>query len=216
MQRVHQSLALIFIPGGHLANEHSGHHRVLIPGVGTHQVAVALLIADNKFLVPGLLVSIDLVADILKPGEGLLNLQAKTATDISAQITGHNGLDQRRFFVQLRFLHGQYKLHQQCAGLVAGKQHIIVAVTHRNAHTVTVRVSAQHQICSLCLCLRDSQSQGVLFLRVGTAHGRKIAVRQFLGLDHRYMHIPQHPSHRHIAGAVERGINDLQIRRLRI
>ena len=51
-----------------LADEHGGHHRVLVAGVGALEVAVALLEAQHEGAVALLLVVLDDLTDELEAG----------------------------------------------------------------------------------------------------------------------------------------------------
>ena len=107
---------------------------------------------------------------------------------------------------------GAEVVQEQHARFVAGEQRISAAwVPDGHAHPVAVRVGGQQQVRAASAGIGDAQRHGLPDLRVGIGAGGEVAVRQALLLHQGQMRIAQllqRASDGHIAGAVERAVDD--------
>lgn len=83
----------------HFHNQHRGNHGILIPNIGSSQIAIAFLKAEyiTGFLTL-LFQKADLFADELEAGENLDDLNSVFLGDGTNQVSGYDGLDNYRVF----------------------------------------------------------------------------------------------------------------------
>ena len=187
VHHIAQTQPLQLVVGGHFANEHTGHHGVLIPGMGAGQIAVAFLKAHHKVVCTALGLQLrHHLADVLKSGEQILKGAAVAGGNGLGQIGGYKGLHRHAVLAQSAFLlsHFQQVIQQHSAHFVAAHQPYFAPLHHRNAYPVAVRVGCQQQIGVDIFVHFQCQFKGLLNLRVRVGAGGEVAVRQLLLRHH--------------------------------
>ncbi len=104
LQAVAERLALLLVAGGHLRDEQGGADGVFVLRIGADEAAVALLVAEEEFVLWVLLVRCDLIADIFEARQRLDDLAALGACDGRAELARHDRLEDRRRRRQLRLV----------------------------------------------------------------------------------------------------------------
>ena len=206
-------------PGGveakHLANHIGTVDTILIPDIGTGEVAVAFFKAEHIAVGPALpFQGTDLLADELKARQYIPGFQAVMLRNALGQVHGHDGFHQDRVLWHFPVAGplGADIVQQQQAHLIAGQELIVShGILHRNAHPVTIRVCGKKQIRVVFLCVFHAQSHGFPDFRVGIGAGGEMAIRPGLLRYHGNIgvaHFLQSPGHGLQAAAIEGGIDN--------
>ena len=159
----------------------------------------------------------NLLGDVLEAGEHLDHLAAEGLGDGCGHVGGDDGGDGGGVLGQLTalLLLGEDVVQQHAADLVAVEQAGRAVGGHAgDAHAVAVGVGAHAQIRAQLLLHLECQAERVALLRVGNAHGGEVAVRQLLlgnHVDVLHADLVKDAAHRDVAGAVQGGVDDLQI-----
>ena len=201
----------------HLADQHGSDDRILVTHIGACKVSVALLKAENETIHLAVRLKLrDLVADPLEAGQGLSELHSVMLRHQIGQRRGNDGLDRNRFLRHGSLLDPARAdiVEKKDAHLIAGDQLVgTVRAFHGDTDTVRVRVGRKHQIRSGLLRQFQAFLQGSENLRIRVGTGGEISVRILLFRNDRDVFdsdILQDSGNRYQAGAVERGINQLQ------
>ena len=187
IEHVDQILALPGIKCRHLADEHGSHHSILVPDIGTGQITVALLEAENVPIgFPRRFHAADLLANEFEAGEHIQKLHTVLFRHPCRQIGSHDGLHRQRPLRKRThgLSLGSNVIEEQRAHFVSGQEFIVALILDGDAHPVAVRVGGQQQIRASLLAIFHPQLQCLLDLRVREGAGGEIPVRVLLLFDH--------------------------------
>ena len=175
--------------------------------MAAHQIAITFFVAHHKGMILIFFKTNHFFPDIFESGQYIHDFCTMCLRNICTQFRCHNRFDYHRFFVQC-FM-AQDIVRQKRPGLIAGEQHKFTAIPHSNAHTVSIRVSTQHQIRTNLCTILNSQLQCIFFFRVWRTHCAECTVRFFLAFQNMNLGkaiLVQHCSHRNQAGTMQRCI----------
>ena len=185
--------------------------------MGPGEVAVALLEAEEEALPPALrLQQADLLTDVLKARQGPAQLHAVGRRHRGGHVRGHDGGHGHRGLGHGAPLcpDAAQVVEEEDAHLVAGDEPVApLAVGHRCAHAVAVRVRAQEQVRLHLTAQGQTPLHGLPDLRVGVGAGGEAAIRGLLLRHHGQLchaHLLQQLFHALQAGAVEGGVHQPQ------
>ena len=202
-----------FVAAGHFCDEHAGHHRVLVPGVGAGEVAVAFLKTEQEGVVTGAFEFLDFFADELEAGQRFKQGDAVFLTYFLRHVGGDNALHSGRVFRQCSGFTagGDQVVQEKDADLVAGESLIGVAVSHHDAAPVSVRVGTDDQIHIFLFRHTDGEVEALYILWIGGFDRGKVSVDDHLfrnGQDMFHAEPLQNLRYDFVARAVEGRVDD--------
>ena len=220
VERLHgvdQVHAAALVVTRHFADEHGGHHGVLVAHIGAAQVAVALLEAEEEPALLALLLQAgDLLADVLEAGKRAAQLKAVLAGQGVKHRRAHDGGDHelvRDVLAAGRGAAGE-PVGEKHAHLVAAQQDILALVGHGDARAVGVGVGGQQQVGMHLGAQLQALLQRLPDLGVGVGAGGEVTVG--LGLLGHHGHVGHPDALEDLRDAlktcaVERGVHDLEV-----
>ena len=201
-----------------LAQSHNRNYRILISGMGSHQAAIAFLIAEHISVLLVLLKEFNLFSDIFKAGKGLHKSQAIIFCNFFRHFSGYYGSHYRSVLWQSSqsFSLGKNVFQNQGPGHISCKAFVLSGscILSINAKTVCIRVCSQNQIRIFFPGQLQSQLKCVFIFRIGIGNRREVSVRQFLLFHHINLckaQLFKNPPDRKIPGSMKRGIHNLQV-----
>ena len=183
IELVQQGDAAGFVICKHLADHEGSIHGVLIPDIGTREVAIGFLKAEDEIrLSPLFFQAADHLADELEPGEDVNGFHPVMCGDFFRKVHRDDGFDEdgvQRHLAVLEAL-GTYKVEQKEANLVAREEAVTLRCGNSDSAAVTIRVGGKEEVRSRFFAEAEAELHGLADFRVGIGAGREGAVRLFL------------------------------------